>query len=89
MFIRKNILAGLAASIFLLLSLGDRSSGLESVSLLLLTTTVSSYAAMNFTGATPFTSPSGVEKEMRQAIPIQIIAFAAAIIAWVAVPFIT
>jgi hypothetical protein len=88
-FYLKGILAGLAASIFLLLSLGDRSSGLESVSLLLLTTTVSSYAAMNFTGATPFTSPSGVEKEMRQAIPIQIIAFAAAIIAWVAVPFIT
>ena len=27
--------------------------------------------AMNFTGATPFTSPSGVEKEMRRALPVQ------------------
>jgi hypothetical protein len=26
---------------------------------------------MNFTGATPFTSPSGVEKEMRRALPVQ------------------
>ena len=34
--------------------------------------TVSSYLAMNFTGTTPFTSPSGVEKEMRQYIPIQV-----------------
>jgi hypothetical protein len=42
---------------------------------------------MNFTGATPYTSPSGVEKEMRQGIPIQVIAGAAAVIAWVAAPF--
>jgi hypothetical protein len=27
---------------------------------------------MNFTGATPFTSPSGVEKEMKQYIPVQL-----------------
>ena len=43
---------------------------------------------MNFTGATPFTSPSGVEKEMRRAIPIQIIGVAAAVITWVAAPFV-
>ncbi len=30
---------------------------------------VASYAGMNFTGSTPFTSPSGVEKEMRRAHP--------------------
>jgi len=34
-------------------------------------TAVSSFVAMNFTGATPFTSPSGVEKEMRRALPVQ------------------
>ncbi|MEE8399848.1 MAG: mercury methylation corrinoid protein HgcA [Desulfobacterales bacterium] len=33
---------------------------------------ISSYLAMNFTGSTPFTSPSGVEKEMRRAIPFQL-----------------
>lgn len=31
----------------------------------------SSYLALNFTGSTPYTSPSGVEKEMRQALPVQ------------------
>ena len=71
-----------------ILSLGSNISRLESLTLLLLTTAVSSYAAMNFTGATPYTSPSGVEKEMRQGIPIQIIAVAVAVISWVAAPFV-
>jgi hypothetical protein len=39
--------------------------------LLLAATAVSSFVAMNFTGSTPFTSPSGVEKEMRRALPVQ------------------
>lgn len=37
--------------------------------LLILATT--SFAAMNFTGATTYTSLSGVRKEMRLAVPIQ------------------
>jgi hypothetical protein len=41
------------------------------LALLLAMTAVSSFVAMNFTGATPFTSPSGVEKEMRRALPVQ------------------
>jgi hypothetical protein len=88
-FYIKGILTGLVAGIFLSFSLGANITRLESLTLLLLTTAVSSYAAMNFTGATPFTSPSGVEKEMRQGIPIQIIAVATAIIAWVAAPFVS
>ena len=32
-----------------------------------------SYVAMNFTGSSTFTSPSGVEWEMRRAIPLQLI----------------
>jgi hypothetical protein len=39
--------------------------------LLFAMTAVSSFVAMNFTGSTPFTSPSGVEKEMRRALPVQ------------------
>jgi hypothetical protein len=88
-FYIKGILAGLVAGIFVSLSLGGNITRLESLTLLLITTAVSSYAAMNFTGATPFTSPSGVEKEMRQGIPIQIIAVGTAIIAWVAAPFVS
>ena len=41
------------------------------LALLLAMAAVSSFVAMNFTGATPFTSPSGVEKEMRRALPVQ------------------
>jgi len=44
---------------------------------------LSSYCAMNFTGSTPFTSPSGVEKEMRRAIPLQVAALLAAAALWI------
>ena len=60
---------------------------LGAVALILWTTAVSSYLAMNFTGSTPFTSPSGVEKEMRKAIPLQAAAVLVAMVAWVASAF--
>jgi len=47
----------------------------------------SSYVAMNFTGATPFTSPSGVEQEMRRALPWQAGATALAGVFWLASAF--
>lgn len=46
----------------------------ESLSFLLLIPSVSAYAAMNFTGSSTYTSPSGVHKEMRAAIPVMLIA---------------
>jgi hypothetical protein len=52
-------------------------------SIVLIATTISSYLAMNFTGATPYTSPSGVEKEMRKAIPLQAAAILIGIGAWI------
>jgi hypothetical protein len=60
---------------------------LGAVALMLCTTAISSYLAMNFTGSTPFTSPSGVEKEMRRAIPLQVAALLLALVAWVASAF--
>ncbi len=45
---------------------------------------VSSYAAMNFTGSSPITSPSGVELEMRRALPLQGAASVIAVGAWLA-----
>ena len=45
---------------------------------------VASYTAMSFTGATPITSPSGVEREMRRALPLQAAAAALAVGAWAA-----
>jgi len=58
---------GLPAAIAAGLSFGFSSF----LALLFLAAALSSYLAMNFTGTTPFTSPSGVEKEMRRFIPIQ------------------
>jgi hypothetical protein len=87
-FYIKGLLTGVIAGIIMILLLGSSITRLESMALLFLATSVSSYAAMNFTGATPYTSPSGVEKEMRQGIPIQIIAVVIAIVTWVAAPFV-
>jgi hypothetical protein len=42
---------------------------------------------MNFTGTTPFTSPSGVEKEMRRFIPIQASAVIVGLLLWIASAF--
>jgi hypothetical protein len=47
---------------------------LESLSWLLLVPSLASYLAMNFTGASTYTSLSGVMKEMRLALPLQIVA---------------
>ncbi len=44
---------------------------------------VSSHLAMNFTGATPFTSPSGVEKEMKQFLPVQLAGVLVATALWI------
>jgi hypothetical protein len=57
------------------------------VALIFITMAISSYLAMNFTGSTPFTSPSGVEKEMRQAIPVQAGAVVVALVAWITAGF--
>ena len=46
-----------------------KDDGLMSLGQLLLFPAVSSFLAMNFTGATTYTSPSGVKKEMKHALP--------------------
>ncbi len=87
-FYLKGLMTGLVSGILAILFSADSISNLEAMALLLLSMSVSSYAAMNFTGATPFTSPSGVEKEMRRGIPVQILAVLVSIVAWVSAPFI-
>jgi hypothetical protein len=70
-FALKGAIAGVAVSTLLLLTTGPYSffSGLATLFSL---TAVASFAAMNFTGSSTYTSPSGVEKEMRFSIPLQI-----------------
>lgn len=49
---------------------------------------ISSYVAMNFTGTSPVTSPSGVEYEMRHALPLQIGLAALAVLLWIGTAFV-
>ena len=84
--LKGAIIGVLSAAGIIALFRGDLQL-LGALALVLWTTDVSSYLAMNFTGSTPFTSPSGVEKEMRKAIPLQAAALLVAIVAWVASAF--
>ena len=52
--------------------------------LALVTATVSAWGAMNYTGTSTFTSPSGVEAEMRRGIPVQAVLLGLGLVAWIA-----
>jgi hypothetical protein len=52
------------------------------VALFLITPAVAAYFAMNFTGCSTFTSLSGVQKEMRIAVPVIILLIGSGGIAW-------
>lgn len=86
-FALKGALTGVVVGLSVVLPFNSGLIWLETMALLLITVAISSYLAMNFTGSTPFTSPSGVEKEMRRAIPLQTGAVLIALVAWVSAPF--
>lgn len=72
-FALKGIITGSVFAILLLASLSSVINGIAGfLALFLFSVVISSYLAMNFTGTTPFTSPSGVEKEMKHYIPVQL-----------------
>jgi len=81
-FALKGGLAGAMISLLLLATTGPWGFG-SGLAALLGLTAIASFTAMNFTGASTFTSPTGVEKEMRQAIPLQAAAVVVAMISWV------
>jgi acetyl-CoA decarbonylase/synthase complex subunit gamma len=60
---------------------------LEILAWLLIIPAVAAYLAMNFTGASTYTSLSGVKKEIRWALPFQIGASALGLIIWLGVLF--
>jgi hypothetical protein len=75
----------LFAVILLAFRWGDwitRIGGLEILAWFFLIPAVSAYLAMNFTGASTYTSLSGVRKEMRWALPLQIGAGILGLILW-------
>lgn len=83
----KGAITGVIGGIIVALLFRHQVGWLASIVLILWSGALSSYLAMNFTGSTPFTSPSGVEKEMRRAMPIQVLAVLLATIGWVASAF--
>lgn len=74
----KGLAAGLAVSVLLFLAWGGDAGSARDLLLrlawLLLIPAFSAFLAMNFTGASTYTSLSGVKREMRWALPLEICA---------------
>jgi hypothetical protein len=89
----KGIIPGcFMAAILLIFRWGDwitLGGRLEIFAWLFLIPAVSAYLAMNFTGASTYTSLSGVKKEMRWALPLEISAGIIGLILWFGSHFIT
>lgn len=56
---------------------------LDSLAWLLIIPAIAGYLAMNFTGCSTYTSLSGVKREMRWALPAQIVASVAGFVIWI------
>ncbi|MBP1729016.1 MAG: acetyl-CoA synthase subunit gamma [Deltaproteobacteria bacterium] len=69
-FAVKGAAAGLLVALAIIFATGLTSRA-ALAAVLLLVPAVSSFFMLNFTGSTPFTSKSGVRKEMRWALPFQ------------------
>ena len=82
----KGAVTGAVAGLLAVVFASNLGVG-EMFALWAMSTSIASYLAMNFTGSTPFTSPTGVETEMRRAIPFQAGLLGLALIVWVAAPF--
>jgi hypothetical protein len=82
-FSLKGMIIGLLTGI-LLVCLGSMGDGLfERASWFLMMGGVSSFMAMNFTGSSTFTSLSGVQKEMKTALPAQIVVAGIGFVGWI------
>ena len=83
----KGASLGLALALCSLGLLGPDWTRLRSVAWVLLLSAAASYLLLNFTGSTTFTSPSGVRREVRVALPTQIAIGVTGLIAWTAAGF--
>jgi acetyl-CoA decarbonylase/synthase complex subunit gamma len=88
----KGFLMGLIAAVILIaLRLGGKAtieSLFEMAAWFFLVPALSAFLAMNFTGASTYTSLSGVKKEMRWAVPFQIGGGVMGIIFWIGSQFV-
>ena len=87
-FAFKGLLVGLVLFLVSFLSDITGQSALETGAWLLLIPAITSFITLNFTGVSTYTSPSGVRKEMRIAIPAQLGAAVLGIGLWIAGRFV-
>jgi hypothetical protein len=88
-FAVKGLLTGWLTAL-LLLYLGTLGATItENISWFLMMGGLSSFMAMNFTGSSTFTSLSGVQKEMKTALPVQISMAALGLTGWILTRFFT
>jgi hypothetical protein len=83
-FALKGIIAGSLAALVMIWSVPLATASFSAgFALFMFSVSISSFLAMNFTGTTPFTSPTGVEKEMKRYIPVQLISLVLSTGFWV------
>ena len=91
-FALKGLWIGLALAAAVLLlgwSRGDLlGNRLSLAAWCLLLPATASFLGMNFTGASTYTSLSGVRKEMALAVPLQLLAAVAGLVLWLIAPFV-
>ncbi len=85
----KGVIVGWFVALMLLLTGTMGITLTEKVSWFLIIGALSSFMAMNFTGSSTFTSLSGVQKEMKTALPVQIGMVSLGFIGWIITRFIT
>jgi acetyl-CoA decarbonylase/synthase complex subunit gamma len=84
MFSAKGALVGLLAAMAVAAAFGAAAVSVTGAAAALFIIVGSSFAAMNFTGTSTFTSLHGVEKEMRLSMPLQAAGAALAAALWIA-----
>ena len=85
-FTMKGAIAGGLLALAALSALPGMLGGMNPwgwTAVLLAVAAAGSYVGVNFTGSTPYTSPSGVEFELRRAIPLEISTFGIALACWI------
>jgi hypothetical protein len=85
-FSQKGLIAGLITTLFIILfgsfylDIGQDYANI--LAWLFMAPALSAYLAMNFTGASTYTSLSGVKKEMQWAVPLEIVGGVAGLTIW-------
>jgi acetyl-CoA decarbonylase/synthase complex subunit gamma len=91
-FSQKGLIMGMITTLFIALFgayyLNIRKGYMNLLAWFFLAPALSAYLAMNFTGASTYTSLSGVRKEMRWAVPLEIVGGAAGLILWIGSRFV-